>query len=377
MTTNQKQKPKTIPILKRLKEHIRFLRENELHAEDAYNLLSEKLIAAIIDILRTEKLVKSEDDTDLPHIQLPPKITIDVRQAISGTIDKYLEAMRYMLLGDAAGPDALEIVEQMRAKTKMPDGIVPQAYFASTDMHRDYWSDIHQRAAPAGASKFRAVTIAALKERCGENIDKSIAELRNKLMRTLDESIAAQQDEHKREAQREAMHRLQEQDLNARQRREMVREMTVQAAEQRLSLQDLKQALRDTTRDYSTNWNLIVHTETQLAANTAAVHTISEAGAVTGTDPIVAIVDKMDERETEFCSENSHHANGEWKYFRLSRLKPPGYNLGKPKKEWSNSAPLRHFGCRCILVYVPRGYKLDANGSLVKLEGSETVKIEG
>ena len=95
-----------------------------------------------------------------------------------------------------------------------------------------------------------------------------------------------------------------------------------------------------------------------------------------GSDVIVTIVSIEDDRVSEECKNWSRNKDGSLKYFRLTSLKPAGYNLGKKKAQWENCQPLRHFRCRCTLVYVPKGYKVDSFGSLVKLTEGEDINIE-
>jgi len=61
----------------------------------------------------------------------------------------------------------------------------------------------------------------------------------------------------------------------------------------------------------------------------------------------------------------------------------PSYDYREPKddpwkksKDWKNSCCPRHFMCRCIMLAIPRGYKVDQNGSLVALADGEEIKIE-
>ena len=76
-------KRKTINALRRVSQHAEFLRELEMQANHGYQLVTTRLIEAVLNLLRAEKLIKSDDgEIDLPHI---PKPVIDkLKAALEG-----------------------------------------------------------------------------------------------------------------------------------------------------------------------------------------------------------------------------------------------------------------------------------------------------
>lgn len=361
-----------IDVLRRLKKHTNFLKTLESHSSHAYDLITNKLIEEILRVLQSERIIKS-DEIDMPYIP-PPKIEINVLNTVQNTIDKYLQSLRYVLLGQEAGEEAMKIVEMMRIKTKIPQGGVIQSFLDSTDTHAEHLSEVGLK--PTFDDKWRKHALEIIKERSGRSVDKSIVEIRNKLLNVVENSLNEIINTQHSTAKQAVIDKLKTEDLNSKERRILVKEAIAEAVKEKLPLHQARQILKDATQDYSTNWDKIVRTEIGLASNNASVQTILEATNKLLDSPVVAIVDKQDERETDFCRTHSHHDNGEWKYFNLSSLKPSGYNLGKKKSEWKQSVPLRHFGCRCILAYIPTGFKLDKIGSLIPLDKNEKITIE-
>jgi hypothetical protein len=370
----QPRKPKVNKnIMKRITAHAKFVKEHELKAAHGYELVLSKLIDELLSQLKIERLIKS----DVPDVPPVAHIEIDAMSRMQSTIESYLEALRYILLGSAAGDDAMKAVEKLRLKTKLPSGSVVQAYLDATDTHRDHYSDLQGVPAPEMNDPWRKKTLDLIKERCGRHVDQSVTELRNRLMANLETALQEAANEQHQEAKRAALEKLKAQDLSARESKQVIKEVLEQATKERMSLAKARQILKDATKDYATNWDRIVSTEIGMASNTAVTQTIQETAGKVELDPIVVIATKHDDRVDDICMSGSYNKEGEYRYFRLSSLKPPGYNLGKKKKEWvGESIPLRHFRCRCSMLWVPDGYKVNTDGSLVKLKDGETLKIE-
>ena len=144
-----------------------------------------------------------------------------------------------------------------------------------------------------------------------------------------------------------------------------------------ISLIQAKQLMKDTMKDYGgTNWNRIVRTEISMANGVGLSETIQEIADKDGSDATVAILNVDDSRVAPFCLKHSRNDDNSLKYFRLSSLKPPGYNLSRKQSEWKNSINPRHYNCRCTVIYIPDGYAVDDFGSLYRLKDGEKIKIE-
>lgn len=157
--------------------------------------------------------------------------------------------------------------------------------------------------------------------------------------------------------------------------RQTTKELMINAVEKRKPLSQVKTKLKDVTRDYYRNWQLVVETEFAMAKNMGTTQAIEDIATTLGENPTVSIVDMNDDRVSEFCEKHSRDKNNNLKYYKFYDLKPAGYNLGLNKKDWKNSIPPRHFRCRCWMVYVPKGFKLNKQGSLQPLKDGETIEI--
>jgi hypothetical protein len=363
-------------IFARIMQHVRNTKDRELAARHAYDLIVDKMIENVINILKSERVFKSDDDENLKNIPKRPEIQIDVWKMINDSIDKHLQALKYVMLGQAAGKDVVDIVESLRLKTKLPKGAIVQTYLDATDTHRGHFSDVTGNKASPIDDKWRLNALEVMRDRAGRYVDQTIEDLRNRTMASLQTSIEEYMSESHKHMKSRLLDQLKKEGLTTAEKRAIVKSSLSKMVERGTSLQQAKQAMKDATQSYETNWERIVRTEFAMASNVAAATTIHESAGKYETDPIVIILDKMDDRESEECESWSHHQDGDWKYYRLSSLKPAGYNLGKKKSMWLNSIPPRHISCRCVLIYVPSGFKVDSHGSLVALKDGETISFE-
>lgn len=372
----------TKPVLKVI-QHLKFIKQLEKNANLSYEIVVDRMIDDIVKHLKAEKLAKSEDPLD--PINLPsnwqkqvPRITVNFSKKIGPIIEKYMLALKYALLGKAAGQEAEDAVEELGLKTYLPKGILFQGFFDAVDTHDDYFSKALNMPKPrikARKDPFLEYTFKFIQEKTARYIDKSLVEMKAKALTALENMVIDHNHENMSSVHRVA-HNLAEGLKETQKKKEAVKDAVRAVAEHRLSLTKVKQNLKDTFKDYSTNWDLVVKTEVGMASAVATSQTILHHAGSSNKDVVVTIISIEDDRVSKECKDWSRNDDGSLKYFRLTALRPPGHNLGRKKAEWQNCQPLRHFRCRCTLVYVPRGYKVDNFGSLVKLSEGEEIKIE-
>jgi hypothetical protein len=156
-------------------------------------------------------------------------------------------------------------------------------------------------------------------------------------------------------------------------KRMMIKDALKFVKDKTLSVSEARQFLKNTTKDYAADWNRIVATELATANGVAASQVIQSIAGP--EDPDVAIVNIDDEKVSPECKSWSRHEDGTLKVIKLSSLKPPGFNNGKRRNQWINCIPTRHINCRCHLVYIPTGFTVDSNGSLIKKTDGETSSL--
>lgn len=367
------------PVLKII-QHLKFIKQLEKNGNLAYQIVVDRMIEDIIKHLKTEKLAKSEDPLNIPKNwnKIVPLIKIDLNKTIAPIIEQYMLALKYALLGKAAGADAEKAVEDLGLKTYLPKGLLFQGFFDAVDTQSDYFSKalkLPKVKVDAAKDPFIEFTFKFIKEKTARQLDKTLLDMKTKALTALEEVITEHNHENVSNVHRVA-NQLASEVTEIKKKREAVHDAVKAVAEHKLSLTKAKQTLRDTFKDYGTNWDLVVKTEVGMASASATSQAIVNLAGSKDRDIIVTIVSIEDDRVSKECKEWSRNEDGSLKYFKLLSLKPAGYNLGKKKAQWENCQPLRHFRCRCTLVYVPKGYKVDNFGSLVKLSEGEEIKIE-
>lgn len=376
-------KKKTIknikPVLKVI-QHLKFIKQLEKNGNLAYQIVVDRMIDDIVDYLKSEKLAKSNESDNIPKNwnKLIPRININVNDALGSIIEKYILALKYALLGVAAGDKAEKAVEELGLKTYLPKGLLFQGFLDAVDTQSDYFSKalkIPKMKTDVSKDPFIEHTFKFIKEKTARYLDKTLVDMKTKALDAVQNIITEHNHENTANVHRVA-HSLAEGLKESKKKKEAVQEAVKAVAEHRLSLTKAKQTLKDTFKDYSTNWDLVVKTEVGMASASATSQAIMSLAGSKGGDVIVTIVSIEDDRVSQECKNWSRNSDGSLKYFRLTSLKPAGYNLGKKKAQWENCQPLRHFRCRCTLVYVPKGYRVDDFGSLIKLNEGEEIKVE-
>lgn len=367
------------PVLKVIK-HLQFVKQLEKNGNLAYQIVIDKMIEDIVKHLRAEKLAKSEDPHNIPKgwQKEVPFLKINLDGTIGKLIEKYMLVLKYSLLGKAAGKEAEDAVEELGLKTYLPKGLLFQGFFDAVDTHNDYFAKalkMPKVKVESAKDPFLEYTFKFIQEKTGRYLDKTLVDMKTKALTALENLVTEHNHDNMARVHKVA-HNLAEGVEETKKRRVAVKDAVQAVAEHRLSLTKAKQALKDTFKDYGTNWDLVVKTEVGMASAAATSQTIMHHAASRDKEIIVTIVSIEDDRVSEECKNWSRNDDGSLKYFRLTALRPAGYNLGKKKKDWENCQPLRHFRCRCTLIYVPKGYKVDNFGSLVKLAEGEEIKIE-
>jgi len=367
-------KPK-LRAIKPLLRQVLFLKRLEAEMNAAYDMISSKLVDDIMkQVALVEPLAKSDDDLPENFSRKIPRFEVDL-SSISKLIEKYTDALRYTILGKAAGKEAEDAVTELRLKTKIPAGGVVQGYLSALDAHAAYMNGVLEKEGSI-SGRFTKKALDFIKEKTGLLVDAKVLELRSRTLSTLQDSLK-EIDMQNDAAVREyvlAENTLKGNISSIKAKQALVKEAIQDVFEKRTPVYLVKQRLKDVTQEYGTNWTRVVRTEMGLASGAASQQAIADIAG--HEDPVVAIVVTKDDRLSPECRDWSLNEDGSYKYFKMSALKPAGYNLGRKKAEWKNSVPSRHFNCRCHIAYVPAGFKLDLYGSLIPLTDTEELKLE-
>ena len=159
-------------------------------------------------------------------------------------------------------------------------------------------------------------------------------------------------------------------------RQELIQQATKDVLEKKMSLIQMKQTLKDVTKDYGKDWDRLVNTEIGLATGAGTHLAVKEVFGAEDNEMTVANVNVRDARCCDECESWSRHPNGDFKIYRLADVKPAGYNVARKRRDWHLTAATHHPNCRCTLVYIPKGWTVDSQGFLRKLKSGEFITIE-
>jgi len=312
--------------------------------------IEDMIIKQVEDFFRPKKIKKSSTQI----------FDVDFFKDVRIKIEDILNPLR--VLSTSNDDDGLEVLLLGLGLTKIrPNKNLIDVY--NTIYNITHMLSEHTKK-PKTSVSWRKDALEWMKENTGNHIDKHIFTYANKTIDSLKDITGV--------VDKELRSKIDYRDSI----RSLVKEEMIDAVKNKTSLNKVRNTLKTTAKDMYRNWRLIVKTEFQMAKGTATSRCIEDIAKVTKTKTVVCIVDMDDDRVSAFCRRNSRHQNGDLKYFYYDDLMPAGYNLSRKPKDWKNSVPLRHFNCRCWLVYVPPGCKVTPSGSVVELNEGERINIE-
>jgi len=333
--------------------HADVLEDLEIMADKVYGFVATGMIDAITTVMKREKLTKSDDDLPRGWTGEIPKIEVNFGELLDTTITKYMDALRYVLLGKLAGPDALKAAKSVGILNKVVPGLIPAAYLDSVDTHRSHYSDLFGKDAKPLPKELIKESLETIKKKTTKFTDESLLRLRNRLLAALE----MQQDSLNNQNVADTARAAHDKGLD-----EAIADLT---SEFQPLKHEVKDALSDAAAGYRTDWNRMVRADTGLAAAVATHQSIAELYGAEDDDVRVAWAAFRDEKTCEFCRHASRKPDGEFKLYRLGDFEPAGYNYGRKRDAWRLCIAPAHPNCRCNLVYVPKGFIIDKQGNVM------------
>lgn len=362
MKKNKTRIPKSLlPIFHNIKR----LRDLERRTQNALDVVMSSLSKEIEELLSGTGMAKSSLPANWEA--KVPKISLSVTQAIEKIVERHMQALKASLLGRAAGGEAWETARELNLHREIPAGGITEAYLGTLDAQAEQLRMTGDKVDLNPETSYVKESLKFIETSAGNFVDASISSLKGKIVSGVGQMIMSHNDQTEH-TMREHMTSELEADPTVR-KRALVKDALGFIKKKTLSISEVKQFLKGQTKDYAVDWNRIVATELATANGVASVQIIKNVSS--DEDPDVCIVNVEDERVSPECKHWSRHEDGTLKIVKLSDLKPPGYNNGKKKAQWLNCVNPRHPNCRCHIMYLPNGFTVDINGSLVKKPGSE------
>jgi len=368
----------------------KFLDQIIAMANEGFEVINDLMLEAIFKQMKQEKLAKTDPKDVMNLIGSSskrgftgeiPRVELDL-SFTKGIIDKYLAAIKWILMGKGAGKDVEKIVEALGLKNRIPAGIVFGTFLNSVDTQRQYYEDLKGLTAPKINNNTLKFALDFVNEHSGNWCDKYVLDYRNKLLQAIQDQIAEFNNTNISNIHENYHDLLEARDLTVSQiktveaKQALIKESVKDVMERKMSLIQMKQHLKDTTLQYSTDWDRLVNTEVGMASGAGTHAAIMEIFAGDEDELLVASVSVRDTRCCDTCSDWSRHPDGTLKLYRFKDIKPVGYNISKKRKDWYLTPAQSHPNCRCTLIHIPKGFTVDNEGNLVILKPDQKLTIE-
>jgi hypothetical protein len=368
----------------------KFLDQIIAMANEGFELINNLMLDALLKQMKQEKLAKSDAKSVLKLLGTSskrgfsgeiPRIELDL-SFTKNIMDRHLAAIKWILMGKSAGKEVEKIVEELGLKTRIPAGVVFGTFLNSIDVQRQFYEDLNGVNAPKINNNTLKYALDFVNEHSGNWCDKMVLEYRNKLLQSIQDKIADFNNNNVNDVHNAYHNLLEERNITVNQiktieaKQALIKEAVRDTIEHKMSLVQMKQHLKDTTHQYSTDWDRLVSTEIGMANGAGTHAAIIEIFGSEEDELLVASVNVRDNRCCDICEEWSRHPDGSLKLYRMKDIKPVGYNIGKKRRDWYLTPSSSHPSCRCTTVYIPKGFTVDNDGDLVILKPDQKLTIE-
>ena len=277
---------------------------------------------------------------------------------MSKILDQHFKALQYMIMGDYAGKEAKEAAKTLGLK--VVPGMMQSAYLQSIDAHREHHLDVTGEEAPELPKPLIKESLKEIAKRSDRFLDKTFTDMKLDITESIDRVVKKTNQDSINKVGKEAR------DLLPERGAEDALNEAMNHSWDYVKMSDVKKELSSIEEKLVDKWDLVSCTELANASAAGTHQAISEIFAGKEDRVRMAWITMEDEAVCSFCHEGSKDTNGEHKYYKLGDFKPTGWNYGKKRSEWKPQILPAHPRCRCQLVVVPNGYKVDGEGTLVR-----------
>ena len=344
-----------------MRKNMRYMMALEKQGRWAYKVLMRQMLLDLKRVLRYQRLTKS----DAPKLRggwtsKSPTIELDLNGRISQVVGRYLEGLRWTLIGDSAGPEAIKVAKETGLRGKVTPGLLQNSYLHSIDAQRDYFERLFGKQPTHIPKELVMESLDKIVERTNRYLDETIARLRNDVIKSVERvqdftNYTSQLDTAKE------MHKM----LNDPSETEASLKKIGKQREAVASKARLDRELRLAVKNFETSWDRTVRGEIGLSSAAGTHQSMTEIYAGSDDDVRVVWLTMEDSRVSKFCHHASFNSDGTYKLYKLSDLKPSGWNVGRKADQWELCIPPAHPNCRSTLVYVPRGFRVEKGGTIV------------
>lgn len=344
-----------------MRRNMRYVMKLEKKAAAVWRIISRRMYTEILASMRQEKLTKSLPKNWSKNVN---SLEIDVSSKVGEIVNKYTQGLRWALIGEDAGPEAVQFAKRLGLTDKIETkkGLVYDVYLNTVDSQRAYYNRVLEKEAPQIRNDLLLETQERLSIRTNLYMDEVVSKLRNDVV----EAVQKVQDYtnyiNKITASRQA-HELVSNDSLSGAMKDLAQqqdESTVYASKTRLGHE-----LRSTFKRFESKWNMAARGEMGLSVAAGNHQSMVEIYGAENEDVKFIWLTMEDDRVCDFCMNASFERDGSYTLYNLKDLRPSGWNVGKKRADWELCYPPAHPNSRSTVVYVPKGFKVLKGGSIV------------
>jgi hypothetical protein len=355
-------KPKSKIPMKSLAQyaHVKFLVTLEKQAITAYKYLMLKMNKEIKDLLKVEKLAKSDDNNGLKTGWTGEvvKLEVDVDALLAPIVDKYMSGLKWILLGDYAGLEAKKVALDLGLKRRVTPGVIQASYLHSLDSHAKHYKDVTGLTPNEVPAELVKESLEQILKRVTRFVDLTLSQLKVDTLSAVEQVALTHNFDNLNATHKDAHNNLpitgQDDAIDS------------DVSEEFLKSRRLNSEIKRVTEKFENTFDIAVKTDMAMASGIATHQAMVEIHGKEDDKIRVVNLEMFDERVCSFCRGISRKADGTWRKYKLSDLQPSGYNFKRKRADWKISIGVQHPRCRCQTIYLPPGFDVDENGGLYK-----------
>ena len=346
--------------------HCDFLESIEKMSLRAYDHVMSRAIMDLLLAVRTDNTRRSKKLTKADELKpgwsgQVPRVEMDFNKIFEKTMGKYLDSLRWILMGDAAGKEASEAATSLGLEDFVIPGVVPSAYLNSIDTHMEHFKDIFGTNPPELPKKLISESLDQISKRTDRFLDQSVEKFKNSMVESINELVNQLNNENQAMVQSVAHDYL----ADGVSPTKAVKQAVDSIVSGKIAQPNISQALRSAVEKYREEWDTVGRANISQASAVGTHQAVQEVFGRIDSDIKVIWQAFRDEKTCSFCKDASRRPDGTFKTYSITDFQPAGYNFARKRKDWVLCVPPGHHRCRCNLVYLPKGFEVDDNGSLV------------
>lgn len=338
------------------RQHVEALDKTVQLAVETFEWIHTLVMKDIRKLLKGDKLAKS--DIKRGWTGKAPGLTIDLSDKMERVLSKYLKCLNYMMLGEGAGKEAVDMVEQLGLKGRIQPGLVFGAYLQAIDAQRAYYKTLFGKEPPEMNKTMMEKAFSELQGQTDRSVRITLDSYRNRLLDTIEMGLKENRQDILNDIHKQAH-------LNSPvEGKGQALEDAVDQSVKPMKLKDLSGPLADMMEKVTADFERTAETTIGMGSSVGTHQALMEVFGADDSELRCCLVSVRDDRCCEKCEEFSRNSDGSLKIHKLSAFKPAGFNFGRKKADYVLSLPLIHFKCRCSIIYVPPGFEVLIDGTI-------------